>query len=74
MRLGTNGTPGGELLAQALDERGVGSEQVAELRELLGRIDRVRYGATTDAAGVLAGRILQWAEAADPILARGTGS
>ena len=74
VRLGTNGTPGGELLAQALDERGVGSEQVAELRELLGRIDRVRYGATTDAAGVLAGRILQWAEAADPILARGTGS
>ena len=74
VRLGTNGTPGNELLAQALDERGVGSEQVAELRELLERIDRVRYGATTDAAEVLAGRILQWAEAADPILARGTGA
>ena len=74
VRLGTNGTPGNELLAQTLDERGVGSEQVAELRELLERIDRVRYGATTDAAEVLAGRILQWAEAADPILARGTGA
>ena len=74
VRLGTNGTPGNELLAQALDERGVGSEHVAELREVLERIDRVRYGATTDAAEVLAGRILQWAEAADPILARGTGA
>lgn len=73
-RLGTNGAPGNELLAQALDERGVGSEHVADLRELLERIDRVRYGATTDAAEVLAGRILQWAEAADPILARGTGA
>ena len=74
VRLDTNGAPGNGLLAQALGERGVRSEQVAELREVLERIDRVRYGATTDAAEALAGRILQWAEAADPILARGTGS
>lgn len=74
VRLGTNGAPGNEMLVQALDERGVGSAQVAELREVLERIDRVRYGATTDAAEALAGRILQWAAAADPILARGGGS
>ena len=74
-RLGTSGTPGPEPLAQALEARGVGSEQVDELREMLAGLDATRY------AGVAAGsveefgaRILQWAEAVDPILARGGGS
>lgn len=74
VRLGTAGTPGIDLLAQALEGHGVGSGQVDELRQMLERIDSVRYGATTDSAAVLAGRILRWAEAADPILARGRGA
>ena len=74
VRLGTAGTPGIDLLAQALEGRGVESEQVDELREMLERIDSVRYGATTDSADALGSRIVRWAEAVDPILARGGGS
>ena len=74
VRLGTNGAPAHELLAQALERRGAGSGQVEELREVMERIDHVRYGATADSAEELAGRILHWAETVDPILARGEGS
>ena len=44
------------------------------LGELLAAgVESGRVEATTDAAEELAGRILRWAEAADPILARGGG-
>ncbi len=74
VRLGTDGTPGVDLLARTLEERGVGSERVDELREMLERIDSVRYGATTDSADALGSRIVRWAESVDPILARGGDS
>ncbi|MCY4373790.1 MAG: hypothetical protein OXC31_08405, partial [Spirochaetaceae bacterium] len=74
VRLGTAGTPGIDLLAQALEGRGVGSEQVDELREMLERIDSVRYGATADSADALGSRVVRWAESVDPILAREGGS
>ena len=74
-RLGTSGTPGPEPLAQALEARGVGSEQVDELREMLAGLDATRYGGSAaESAEEFGARILQWAEAVDPILARGGGS
>ena len=75
VRLGTTGTPGPEPLARAFQGRGVGSEQVDELQEMLAGLDASRYGGvaaqSAEAFGV---RILQWAEAVDPILAREGGS
>ena len=74
-RLGTNGTPGPEPLAQALEARGVGREQLDELREMLAGLDATRYaGVAAGSAEAFGARILQWAEAVDPILARGGGS
>ena len=74
-RLGTNGTPGPEPLAQALEARGVGREQLDELREMLAGLDTARYGGVAaGSAEAFGARILQWAEAVDPILARGGGS
>ena len=75
VRLGTNGTPGPEPLARGLEARGVGSEQVNELRELLAGLDATRYGGiAAESAEAFGARILQWAETADPILAQGGGS
>ena len=74
-RLGTNGTPGPEPLAQALEARGVGREQLDELREMLAGLDATRYaGVAAGSVEAFGARILQWAEAVDPILARGGGS
>ena len=70
-----NGTPGPEPLAQALEARGVGREQLDELREMLAGLDTARYGGVAaGSAEAFGARILQWAEAVDPILARGGGS
>ena len=75
VRLGTTGTPGPEPLARGLEARGVGSEQVDELREMLAGLDATRYGGiAAESAEAFGARILQWAETADPILAQGGGS
>ncbi len=71
-RLGTHGTPRPELLAGALEGRGVEPEQVDALREMLAGLDASRYGgAAADSAEAFGARILRWAEAVDPALARG---
>ena len=70
-RLAMAGTPGPELLARALRERGVDPQRIAELHEILDRLDASRYGAAAESAEVLRNRILRWAEAVEPVLARG---
>ncbi len=71
-RLGANGTPGVPALTEALEGRGIGSEQVDELREMLDELDATRYsGAGAESGEAIGARILRWVEAVDPALGRG---
>lgn len=71
-RLGANGTPGVPALAEELKGRGIRSEQVDELREMLAELDATRYsGAGAESGEAIGARILRWVEAVDPDLGRG---
>ena len=75
VRLGRDVMPiGPNLLAETLQGRGVGLQQVDELREVLEGLDASRYGGVGDSMEALNARILRWAEMVDRILAREGGS